>query len=80
MNERKFAPDNVGPLAPAPISDLGLDRSLADLLRLDGRVAVVTGGARGIGGSIVTRLLEAGAAVVIGDVDVPLLTRDVAKL
>ncbi|MGX7827174.1 3-oxoacyl-ACP reductase [Actinokineospora sp. 24-640] len=37
--------------------------------RLDGRVAVVTGGASGIGLASVRRLAEEGARVVIGDVD-----------
>ena len=32
---------------------------------LDGRVAIVTGGARGIGAAIVRTLADAGAAVVI---------------
>jgi NAD(P)-dependent dehydrogenase (short-subunit alcohol dehydrogenase family) len=44
-------------------------RSIADLMSLQGRVAVVTGGARGTGLGIVRRLAEAGAAVVIGDAD-----------
>ena len=43
--------------------------SLEDLLNLTGRTAVVTGGAMGIGRGIVTRLAEAGAAVVIADAD-----------
>jgi NAD(P)-dependent dehydrogenase (short-subunit alcohol dehydrogenase family) len=73
VDETKFPPDNIEPITPATIPDLGLDRSLADLLRLDGRVAVVTGGARGIGGAVVNRLLEAGAAVVVGDLEAPLL-------
>jgi 2-hydroxycyclohexanecarboxyl-CoA dehydrogenase len=34
-----------------------------------GRVALVTGGARGIGAAVVAALAEAGAAVVVGDVD-----------
>ena len=44
-------------------------RSLTDLLSLAGRVAVVTGGAKGIGAQIVRRLTEAGADVVVGDID-----------
>jgi NAD(P)-dependent dehydrogenase (short-subunit alcohol dehydrogenase family) len=45
------------------------DQPIAQLLSLEGRVAVVTGGARGTGAGIVRRLAEAGAAVVIGDGD-----------
>ena len=41
---------------------------------LTGRVAIVTGGGRGIGAAIVTRLAEAGAAVVIAN-----RTREVAN-
>lgn len=44
-------------------------RSLAELISLAGRTAVVTGGAVGIGKVIATRLAEAGATVVIGDLD-----------
>ncbi len=42
---------------------------LDELLSLDGRAAVVTGGAAGIGAAIVRRLREAGARVVVGDLD-----------
>jgi NAD(P)-dependent dehydrogenase (short-subunit alcohol dehydrogenase family) len=41
----------------------------SELLVLSGRVAVVTGGARGIGRACCARLVEAGAAVLVGDVD-----------
>ncbi len=37
----------------------------------EGKVAVVTGGASGIGRAIVIRLLDAGANVLIADVDLP---------
>ncbi len=43
--------------------------SIATLLDLTGRVAVVTGGAMGIGVGIARRLHEAGATVVIADRD-----------
>ena len=43
------------------------DRPIAELVSLERRVAVVTGGARGTGAGIVRRLAEAGAAVVIAD-------------
>ncbi len=45
------------------------DRPLADLLRLDGRAAVVTGAAHGIGAQIVARLAESGADVLAADID-----------
>ncbi len=38
-------------------------------LDLNGRVAVVTGGARGIGYAVATRALQSGAAVALWDVD-----------
>jgi NAD(P)-dependent dehydrogenase (short-subunit alcohol dehydrogenase family) len=43
-------------------------RSL-DLFRLDGQVALVTGGAGGLGGAIARGLAEAGAAVGVADVN-----------
>ncbi|HST38411.1 MAG TPA: SDR family NAD(P)-dependent oxidoreductase [Conexibacter sp.] len=45
------------------------DVALEQLIDLRGRTAVVTGGAMGIGLGIVRRLHEAGAAVVIADLD-----------
>ena len=43
--------------------------SIADLVDLGGKTAIVTGGSMGIGCGIVERLHEAGAAVVIADLD-----------
>jgi NAD(P)-dependent dehydrogenase (short-subunit alcohol dehydrogenase family) len=40
-----------------------------DLMRLDGRVAIVTGGARGIGRETAATLAVAGASVVLADLD-----------
>ena len=45
------------------------DRTLAELMSLAGRRAVVTGAGRGLGAQIVRRLAEAGADVVAGDLD-----------
>ena len=45
------------------------DRALGALISLEGRVAVVTGGARNIGLAIARRINEAGARVVIADRD-----------
>ncbi len=51
-----------------PVADVS-GRPLADLLSLAGRVAVVTGGARGIGEAVCRRFAEAGADVVVADLD-----------
>jgi 2-deoxy-D-gluconate 3-dehydrogenase len=56
------------------------DRPIRDLLDLRGRGAVVTGGAAGIGFAIAGRLAEAGAAVVIADVDAAAAEAAAARL
>ncbi len=48
--------------------------------RFEGRVAVVTGGASGIGFALGRRFGEAGMKVVLGDVEAPALERAVADL
>lgn len=47
-------------------------KPLADLISLAGRSAVVTGGAQGLGRAIARRLGEAGASVLIGDLNAEL--------
>lgn len=46
-----------------------MNQALSSLLDLSGRTAIVTGGARGIGCGIVNRLYQAGANVVVADID-----------
>lgn len=53
------------------------NHSIAELVSLAGRSAVVTGGGRGLGKAIARRLAEAGANVLIGDID-EALARDAA--
>ena len=53
---------------------------MSTMEELDGKVAVVTGGAGGIGRGIVTALLEEGVRVVIGDIEAPVLDTAVAEL
>ena len=47
---------------------------------LAGKVAVVTGGAAGIGRGIVEALLDEGARVVVADIEAPVLEATVAEL
>jgi NAD(P)-dependent dehydrogenase (short-subunit alcohol dehydrogenase family) len=52
-----------------PIKDVS-GQSLFQLISLEGRVAIITGAARGIGLAIARRFAEAGAIVLLGDLDV----------
>lgn len=45
------------------------NRSISELVSLAGRSAVVTGGGQGLGKAIAKRLAEAGASVLIGDIE-----------
>ena len=55
-------------------------RTLASLISLQGRCAVVTGGAQGLGKAMARRLAEAGAAVLIGDLKIDLAEAAAAEL
>ena len=52
-----------------------MDAHISALLSLDGRIALVTGGATGIGEGIARVLASAGAKVVVGDIDIVGATR-----
>jgi NAD(P)-dependent dehydrogenase (short-subunit alcohol dehydrogenase family) len=56
------------------------EEPLSSLYSLDGRVAVITGGARGIGFATARRLQEAGATVVIADKDAETMASAVQRL
>jgi NAD(P)-dependent dehydrogenase (short-subunit alcohol dehydrogenase family) len=51
-----------------------------DMDRLAGQVAIVTGGATGIGGATSRRLAEEGAKVLIADINVPLAQEQVERI
>lgn len=61
-----------------PIADVS-GKSIAELVSLKGRTAVVTGGATGLGKAMVRRLAEAGAAVIIADIDIDLARQTAAE-
>lgn len=56
------------------------DRSIADLISLRGRSAVITGAAQGLGKGIAHRFAEAGAQVAIGDRNIALARETAADL
>jgi NAD(P)-dependent dehydrogenase (short-subunit alcohol dehydrogenase family) len=49
-------------------------------MRLSNKIAIVTGGATGIGGATTRRLAEEGARVLIADINVPLAQEQVERI
>ena len=49
-------------------------------MRFENKVAVVTGGASGVGRCLVQQLAEGGASVVMADIDQDALTREAAAM
>ncbi|BDX33330.1 3-oxoacyl-[acyl-carrier-protein] reductase [Mycobacterium antarcticum] len=60
--------------------ELGRRKDGYDVALLEGRTAVVTGGAQGIGFAIAERYVAEGARVVLGDLDLPATEAAVEKL
>jgi NAD(P)-dependent dehydrogenase (short-subunit alcohol dehydrogenase family) len=56
------------------------DKSIAELVSLAGKRAVVTGGARGLGKAIGRRLAQAGASVLLADVEADLAKASAGEL
>jgi NAD(P)-dependent dehydrogenase (short-subunit alcohol dehydrogenase family) len=59
-------------MTAGPMKVAGIKKAtpMKDILSLEGKVAIVTGGAMGLGLNVVNRLVEAGARVVIADIAV----------
>jgi 2-dehydro-3-deoxy-D-gluconate 5-dehydrogenase len=56
------------------------EKTIAELFDLSGKGAVVTGGAMGIGQGIAFRLAEAGAGVIIADIDLKAATQTTKEI
>jgi 2-deoxy-D-gluconate 3-dehydrogenase len=56
-----------------------MNPEIAQMMSLEGKVAIVTGGAMGIGQGITLRLAQAGASVMIADVNDEAGNRTVEK-
>ncbi|KTB48835.1 SDR family NAD(P)-dependent oxidoreductase [Dehalogenimonas alkenigignens] len=57
-----------------------MTKTIGELFDLSGKVAIVTGGAMGIGKGIALRLAEAGASVVIADLNLDAAMQTVAEM
>ncbi|TFG46347.1 MAG: SDR family oxidoreductase [Dehalococcoidia bacterium] len=57
-----------------------MTKTIQELFNLSGKVAIVTGSAMGIGKGIVSRLAEAGASVIISDINLEAAQAVVAEL
>ena len=68
-----------GETARMAIADVS-GQSISELVSLQGRTAVVTGAARGIGKAIARRFAEAGANLVLGDMNLELVTRTATEI
>ena len=51
------------------MSDLYCNKAVMDLFKLDGRVALVTGGGQGLGEAMAAALAQAGSAVAVIDIN-----------
>ncbi len=54
--------------------------SILEQFKLDGQVAVITGGASGVGRSLAFALGRRGARIVVGDVDKPAMEKGIGCL
>jgi len=57
-----------------------MEKKISELFDLSGKVAIVTGGAMGIGKGIALRLAEAGASVVVADINLEAAQATVAEM